>query len=170
MPKPSTEQQLLVESQKEYQALEKLLAPLTPEQMTQPGAVGDWSVKDVLAHLYEWQQMFFGWYEAGLRGETPALPGRGYKWNQLPALNHEIYLAYRDAPLDDVLARFHDSHRRTMALVEALSEEDLFAHGGFEWLGKHSLAVFINANTGSHYRWARTELRKALNLRKKESA
>lgn len=162
MPKPTTKPHLLAESQAEYGALERLLTPLSPEQMLQPGAIGDWSVKDVLAHLYEWQQMFFGWYEAGLRGETPALPGRGYKWNQLPALNQEIYTAYHGAALKDVLAKFRASHERTLALVESLPEADLFTPGRFAWSGKHSLATFISANTASHYRWARTAIRKKL--------
>jgi hypothetical protein len=58
---------MLAESQAEYEALEQLLSPLTAGQMAAPGALAEWSVKDVLAHLFEWQQMMFGWYEAGLR-------------------------------------------------------------------------------------------------------
>jgi len=54
-----------------------ILATLTPEQMTRPGALGDWSAKDVLAHLYEWEQMVLGWLAAGQRGQTPSVPARG---------------------------------------------------------------------------------------------
>lgn len=162
MPKPTTKTDLLADSQKEYEALESLLAPLTADQMTQPGVLGEWAVKDVLAHLYEWQQMFFGWYEAGLRGETVKTPGRGYNWGQLPALNQEIFEMYRAEPLEAVLANFRDAHKRTMALTEQVDEEALFKPGCYAWLGKNTLAAYINANTGSHYRWARTELRKAL--------
>jgi hypothetical protein len=49
----------------------------------QPGIVGEWSAKDVLAHLTEWEQMVLGWYHAGLAGETPALPAPGFKWSEL---------------------------------------------------------------------------------------
>ena len=55
MSRPQTKAQLLAESQQEYDALESFLAALTSEQMVQPGALGEWSPKDVLAHLYEWQ-------------------------------------------------------------------------------------------------------------------
>lgn len=164
MPKPSTKTQMLAESQKEFDALEKLIAPLNGEQMVQPGSLGEWSVKDVLAHLFEWQQMFFEWYEAGLRGEDPRPPGRGYKWSQLPALNKEIFETYRDAELDDILAKFRSSHKRTMDLIQELAEENLFAPGRFAWLGKHNLATYISANTSSHYRWARSGLRKQVKL------
>jgi hypothetical protein len=49
--------------------------------MVQADKLGQWSVKDTLAHLYEWKQMFFTWYESGLRGENPVLPAPGYKRN-----------------------------------------------------------------------------------------
>jgi hypothetical protein len=72
--------------------------------MEEPGIVGEWSVKDVLAHLYEWEQMVLRWLAAGKRGETPEVPAEGYKWNQLPALNEEIWLKYKDLPLDEILS------------------------------------------------------------------
>jgi hypothetical protein len=166
MAKPATKKDLIAESQKEYQDLQKFLAGLSPEEMLQP-ALGEWSPKDVLAHLLEWQNMFFGWYEAGLRGETPALPAEGYKWNQLPALNQAIYERYRDASLSEIENQFRKSHEKTMQLVDELSNEGLFERGYHSWTTQHSLATFINANTGSHYRWARTDMRKELNRRKK---
>ncbi len=83
MPKPTTTAEILAASRQEHDALEQLLAPLTPGQMMQPGIVGEWSAKDVLAHLTEWEQMVLGWYHAGQAGETPALPAPGFKWSEL---------------------------------------------------------------------------------------
>jgi hypothetical protein len=160
MPRPVNKTELLDESKKEYEALEKFLSNLTPDQMTQTHALGEWSVKDVLAHLYEWQQMFFRWYEAGLRGEMPAIPAEGYKWNQLPALNQAIYERYQDYPLADILNNLQASHQKTIALIESLSEDALFAKGLYPWMNDNRLASYLTANTGSHYRWARTEMRK----------
>ena len=85
MSRPLNKAQLNAVIQKEYAALEKFLAPLTSEQLAFTAMSGAWAVKDILAHLYAWQQMLFNWYETGLRGETPAVPAPGYKWNQLPA-------------------------------------------------------------------------------------
>lgn len=50
--------------EQERGALEAQLAQLSDEQNTMPGVVGDWPVKDVLAHLVAWEQMCLGWYEA----------------------------------------------------------------------------------------------------------
>jgi len=160
MPKPANKTQLLSESQEEYEALEQFLAGIDQTQMNQPGALGDWSVKDTLAHLYEWQQMFMRWYTAGLRGENPPTPAEGYKWSQLPALNQMIYEKYTGQPLEVILTQFRISHQQTMQLIQSLPDADLFTPGLYTWMRTSVLAAYLSANTGSHYRWARTEMRK----------
>ncbi len=165
MSRPSSKAQLLSESQQEYEALWKLIEPLTPEQMTQPGTLGEWSVKDVLAHLTEWIRMFQGWYAVGLRGETPVTPAAGYKWNQLPALNQRIYEQYRQQPLDEVLTHFQEAHHQIMALVASLAEEDLLNPDFLSWTKAHPLLYWLAANMSMHYHWARTEMRKSLKRR-----
>src|SRR5512133_1291039 len=129
MPKPLNKAQLLGAIEKNYTALEQCLAPLTREQMAQAPNGGGWAIKDFLAHLYEWQQMFFTWYESGRRGETPAPPALGYKWNQLPALNQRIYEKYCTLPAEQALALFHGSHQQTVAFIQALPEHDLITPG-----------------------------------------
>jgi uncharacterized protein (TIGR03083 family) len=149
----------------EHAALEDLLATLTPDQMTQPRALGGWSVKDVLAHLTEWEQMFLGWYAAGLRGEKPPTPAEGYNWGQLPALNKMIYQKHRQRSLEDVTRQFQASYRQMLELVESLPEADLFVRGLYSWMGQNNLAAFIHANGGGHYKWAREGIRKGLRAR-----
>src|SRR5659263_370805 len=114
MPKPTNKQELLDEAEKEYEALKKQLAEFTPEEMVRPGVIGVWSIKDILAHLLEWQRMYMGWYEAGLRGEKPATPAKGYNWSELPALNQDIYERYKDAKLDNVRNQLETSHRHML--------------------------------------------------------
>jgi hypothetical protein len=169
MTRPASKHDLLAEFQDEYSALEQFLATLTSAEMLQPILATGWSPKDYLAHLYEWQQMFFTWYEGGLRGENPPTPAPGYKWGQLPALNQAIYERYRDLPLEDVLAKFRANHARTMALTESLSEADLFTPGLYPWMRSGILAGYLSANGGNHYLWARTDLQKALRPGRKKS-
>ncbi len=166
MSRPINKTQLVTQAAQTYEALEKLLTGLSPEQMTTPGALGDWSAKDVLGHLYEWQQMFFRWYEAGLRGENPAVPAEGYKWSQIPALNQKIYETYRDSPLAEIWANFRASHAKTLALIESLSDEALTTPGLYSWMNQNSLIAYLAANTSSHYTWAHTGLRKGLRANK----
>lgn len=162
MPRPTTKAALLQEADHEYSTLERILSVLTPEQKILAGALGDWSVKDVLAHLTEWQQMFFVWYEAGKQGDTPPVPASGFKWSQLPALNQAIYEKYRDVALEKIEKMFLDSHRQTMAAIQAIDEEELFTPGRYAWCRNNRLAAYFISNTSSHYRWAYSEIRKNL--------
>ncbi len=146
----------------EHDALSQLLATLSPGQLVQPGIVGEWSIKDVLAHLTAWEQMAIGWYTAGARGERPGLPAPGYKWNETPALNRHIYEQHCDQALDDVMAAYASSFDEIMAVIESEPEDGLFTPGVHGWTGKNNMATYFISATSSHYRWARTEIRKGL--------
>jgi hypothetical protein len=166
MPRPINKEDLLSQSQKEHDALEQFLSTLTVEQMTQPGIVGEWSPKDVLAHLYEWEQMVLGWLAASQRGETPHVPAEGYKWNQLPALNEQIRQKHEGRTLDDVLAMYGDSYQEVTGTIAGISEEALFTPGLYPWMNKNTLAAYFTSCTSSHYRWARNEMRKGFRNKK----
>ena len=162
MPRPQTKSQILTESRKEYEALERFLSSLSPEEMLEPGMLGEWSVKDVLAHLYEWEQMVLGWLAAGQSGETPHVPAEGYKWSQLPALNDEIREKHSARSLDEMMKMYHESYKQIMETIDNLSEETLFIPGLYPWMNKNTLAAYFVSCTSSHYRWARVEIRKGL--------
>lgn len=161
MPRPLNKTQLLEVAAKEFDKLETYLAALTPQQIT-AAHPPEWSVKDILAHLYEWQQMFFTWYETGLGGETPAVPAPGYKWNQLPALNQAIYERYHGLPLDEVLSLLRASQQKTVQFIEDLSDSDLTTPGLYPWMNKNSLMAYLNSITAAHFVWALKESKKAI--------
>ena len=162
MSRPLNKTQLLEAIQKQYTALEKFLAPLTPEQMAFYPAPGVWAVKDIVAHLYEWQQMFFKWYTSGTRGETPEVPAPGYKWNQLPALNQAIYEKYHPLTPDEALQLFRESHKKTLDFIETLPDTDLTKPGLYQWMNQNTLMSYLNSITAAHYLWAVKEAKKAL--------
>ena len=160
MPKATTKNQLIEDAQKERTALEKLLATLTPEQMTQVKTEGEWSAKDVLAHLVEWEAMVMKWYAAGVKGKVPAVPSEEFNWGQLPQLNHAIYLKHRDKPLEQVQKEFKASYKKIMRVIESVPEKELFTRGQYPWTRNNPLAAYFNSATAAHYRWARGEIRK----------
>ena len=167
MPKRTTKKELLEEIEKERTALEEFLSALTPEDLTRPGALGPWSAKDVMAHLLEWEQMFLGWYKAGLKGRIAEKPAPGFKWNQLPQLNQQIYEKYSDRSLPEVQKQFRASYRQIMKTLQGMEEHDLFTPKRFAWTEKHALVNFIVPNTSSHYHWARTEMQKGMRKKKR---
>mgnify|MGYP003422962609 FL=1 len=162
MPKPTTKNQIVEVAQKERTALEELLATLTPEQMTERDKIGEWAVKDVLSHLIEWEGMVIKWYEAGVKGKTPTVPSEEYNWGQLPQLNHAIFLKHRDKSLTDIQKSFKASYKKIMKTLQCIPEKELFTRGYYPWTRNNALAAYFVSGTSSHYRWARTVIRKAV--------
>ncbi len=156
--------ELIKDIEVEHQLLKETLESLGTKQMTRPGvcAKGKWSVKDILAHLVEWEQMLLGWYRAGLRGKVPKTPAPDLNWRQLPLLNQRIYKKHHKRSLKSVLADFDTSYGDTLRTVRSISEKDMFKLGRYEWLGKVALVSYIAPNTCSHYRWARKLIHKWL--------
>jgi len=154
--------ELLSEIQRERRALDDALARLSARQMTKAGVTrGGWSVKDVLAHLVEWQDMNLDWYAAGLRGEKPAMPAPGFTLRELPRLNEMIYRKHHRRSLQAVLRDYRSYHERVVALIKALPDADLVTLGHFSWTGPSwTLSDYLRAATAAHYLWARTRIRR----------
>jgi hypothetical protein len=155
-------QELLNEVRRERDALDDTLALLTPGQMTKAGVTrGGWSVKDVLAHLVEWQRMNLDWYAAGLRGEKPAMPAPGFTLRELPRLNEMIHRRHHRRSLQAVLRDYRSYHERVVALIEVLPDTDLVTLGRYSWTGPSwTLSDYLRASTAAHYLWARTRIRR----------
>lgn len=154
--------ELLREIEQERKALDDILATLQPRDMTKPGVTrGGWSVKDVLAHLVEWQRMNLEWYAAGLRGEKPAIPAPGYTLRDLPRLNQMIYRKHHRRSLSAVAADYRSYHVRVVDLIRRSSDEDLVTLGRFCWTGPSwTLSDYLRAATAAHYLWARKRIRR----------
>ncbi len=108
--------------------------------MAQPGVAGDWSVKDMLAHI--------AWYEREEADVYGEVSGEGSPlWNvpQEPR-NRILFEQARGRPLEEVLADFREAHERFLGVIERLSEEDLARPGRFpgtspEWPPWRKIAV-----------------------------
>ena len=155
-------QELLAEIEQQRTLLDQTLALIPKRLMTQAGVTrGGWSIKDILGHLVEWQQMNLDWYAAGKRGEKPAMPAPGYTLRELPRLNQMIYRKHHRRSLASVLEDYHSYHARILALIETLSETDLVTLGRFSWTGPSwTLSDYLRASTAAHYLWARTRIRR----------
>jgi hypothetical protein len=156
------QKELLEEIQLERKMLDETLAAIPARLMTRAGVTrGGWSVKDVLAHLVEWQQMNLNWYAAGLHGEKPAMPAPGFTLRELPRLNERIYRKHHRRSLRAVLDDYQSYHERIVALVKTLSDADLITLGRFSWTGPSwTLSDYLRASTAAHYLWAHTRIRR----------
>lgn len=154
-----TKAELLESIRTTHDKLEKKFSQLTPTQIIWRGSMGDWSVKDILAHLVDWERRLIAWYRAGLQGEVPETPAPGFTWRELPKLNQIGYEWHKDETLDEVLDQYHKSYQECLHLVEEMSEREIFEPRVYAWTGPSSLLPWIAANTSSHYNWAKRNIR-----------
>src|SRR5579875_1664108 len=133
-----------------YTTLQTALALLNQEQMTTPGVTGDWSLKDILAHLAAWQRYLLIHLQAAIRNEEPA--DKGFTGDgDTDTMNARFYEQNKVRPLDDVQADFRTTYRQVVDAVQALSDEDLFDPQRFAWMKGNALWVFVAGNTYEHY-------------------
>jgi hypothetical protein len=163
----SVKERALSRLRSERAKLEGLLATLPPEQIEQPGAVGEWSVKDVLAHLYHWERLLLGWIADVRRGKNPPVPAPGIGWNDIDKLNEEIFQEHEFEPLETVQERFRSTHLELESLIESMSEEELSTPGAYPWTERTSLGGWIGA-FATHDGWATNAIKKWLNEKKKK--
>ena len=74
-PQAVTNGAALAAVEREREWWESLLAEVGEARMTEPGTVGDWSFKDLVAHLFAWEAREMDRFEAALAGRPdPASP------------------------------------------------------------------------------------------------
>ena len=147
--------QLLEDLRLQHDRLASLVGGISDLDQRRPGLWGDgWSIADLVAHLAEWQRLFLEWHAAGLRGEVPAMPAPGYKWNETPRLNREIQKKHAGRAPAESRADFESGYRQILALASALPPSRLLTRGHFAWTGRNPLSTYLTANSASHYRFA----------------
>jgi hypothetical protein len=160
MTKHKTKEALLSDIQTQRRQLEKNLHALTPAEKVAPGVVGEWSVKDLLAHLVAWEQLLLSWDAAGRASRIPAITPVGLSRAAIAVLNQQIYAQNYARTLEAVQEEFHSSYEQVWAVLQTIPEEEMFTAGRFAWTGQLTLADYIAGNTCSHYRWAKNQIRR----------
>ncbi len=63
-----------------------------------------------------------------------------------------------DQSLEDVLAYFHETHRKLMAMVEVMPDDELLEPGRYAFIGKGMVYTWLALYAG-HDRWAKKHVR-----------
>jgi hypothetical protein len=121
---PSTELQAVADAIRADQTFwRNLVADVGMDRMDEPGPMGEWTFKDLTAHLAAWRNTRIPMIEAIARGEAVPDP----PWPAVMTDDDEInaWFQERDAArsLDDVLDDYDRSFERLAKAIEALPEE-----------------------------------------------
>ena len=160
--RPTTKQDLLQAAEEQLGKLYKLIG--TMSEAEQNAAFGfedrDKNLRDVLAHLHHWHKMVEQWHRIGtLEGGSPDVPGKGYTWKTLPALNLEIWKMYQDTSLEAAKQMLDESHKTVINLAESHTNDELFAKNVYKWTKSSTLGAYFVSCTSSHYDWAMKKIK-----------
>ena len=108
--------QLLARLDKAWTAFTTSYADLSEADLLTPGVTGEWSIRDIIAHVTWWEGEALQHLPHILRGETP--PRYSVTYGGIGAFNALMTKRKRALPLADVLREQAETHRRLIALVE----------------------------------------------------
>ncbi len=151
MEEPASKDELIRTLKTERQRWEELLNEVGPNRTETSGVTGDWSVKDIIAHVNAWEERLVAWLEAIALGTSPELPPWPANLDE-DATNAWIWKVNRGRRLDEVLAESRRTSERVEELLAAVTEQDLKEPGRLWWLSGASLLASIPGHSYAHRR------------------
>jgi hypothetical protein len=115
--------QILKRLDQAWGTLQASYAGLSAAELLQPGVTGDWSVRDILAHVTTWEEEALRFLPLIVAGGTP--PRYSVTYGGIDAFNARMTEAKSDLSLSAVLRLMDDAHRRVIALIQAAPEDQL---------------------------------------------
>jgi hypothetical protein len=112
-------QRLLRRLDKAWAALTESYVGLSDSQLTEPGVTGDWSVKDILAHVTTWEGEALKHLPLIIAGGRPP---RYVRYGGIDAFNAKTTEEKRGLSLPEVLRQLDDTHGHLIDFVQRMPE------------------------------------------------
>ena len=160
MGRPTSKAELIASSTEQFSKLWLLIDRMSEEEQ-------EADFRDVLIHLYEWQQLLLNWVASNQKGvDKPFLP-EPYNWKTYGQMNIEFMNKHQDTSLNEAKALLKNSHIKVLAMIDSFTNEELFVKKMFSWTGSTNLGSYCISSTSSHYEWAIKKIRQHNKLQKK---
>jgi hypothetical protein len=147
---PQTTLDLLARVNDAMAELDGVLAPLSDERLSRPGADGGWSIKDHIYHLGAWRRKLI----AQLRGEAiPAALGvdqATWDSDDVDAINAVIQEQGAALTASEALDSFHRAHADILAAIGDFPEEAFASPGYPDDPESGPMVGYIAGNTYEH--------------------
>jgi len=134
-------QQLLEKLDRAWVEFKESYAGLPAAQLTAPGVVDDWSVKDIVAHVTWWEEEALKHLPLILQQGRP--PRYSTQYGGIDAFNALMTERKQDLSLADVLFLQEETHGRLVEYIQSVPEEQFTRETRF----RHRLRL----DTYSHY-------------------
>jgi len=160
---------LIQDIQNEYERLAKIVTTIVPRERTlkiMDGTGQKVSISDIIAYQIGWGKFLVRWYDAGIQGKIPEMPGEGFlTWDYLGIAQY-FYQAYQFDSADGQMRIFHQVVLRILEIVDAEDQiGNLDRTGVWPWCtlpsGKQwPLSKWIRVNTASPYKRAAQSIKR----------
>ena len=132
-----------------------LLASLGDDQITSPLHPSEWTVKDIIAHLWAWQQISVARMEAALYDREPEFPEWWHRFGpdpeeQVDRVNAWIYMTNKSKPWMTIYSDWKAQFQLYLDLTRQVPEKDLLEAGRYSWMGKYTLSDRCMVSLGHH--------------------
>jgi hypothetical protein len=104
-----------------WEAFNASYAGMSDSQLLEPGVTGAWSVRDIIAHVTAWEEEALKYLPLILEGGKP--PRYSVTYGGIDAFNARMTEQKSGLSLAAVLAQQDETHRRLIALVQSVPEE-----------------------------------------------
>lgn len=155
----TTKADLIAITEKEFEKLQAALEDVDDALALTPHPQDKITIKDTILHRVHWLNLFFKWRNDSEAGKTPAIPAKGYKWNQLKAYNAKIREETQDTPWPSAKDRLKRAHKKFLKLINGLDEKTLYGRNPYDWGNAWTLGRWAESSGPSHYRSAAKYIR-----------
>lgn len=131
-----------------HEPILQVLDGLSDEEMLEPGVVGDWTLKDVIAHLARWEAELVKllWQVRQGLHPTSILVGE----MDYDSINARWQQEDKSRPLERILADFYGVRNQTLRRMGDFKDQDLVDPERYPWLNGKPLWLKIAGNSFAH--------------------
>jgi hypothetical protein len=122
-------EQFLNKLDQAWGAFKESYAGLSDEQLAEPGVTGDWSVKDILAHVTWWEEEALKHLPYILAGGRP--PRYSVTYGGIDAFNAQMTELKRQLSLSEVRIQQEQTHSGLLQYLEEVPEEQFVSETRF---------------------------------------
>lgn len=140
--------EILAALENSHERLVEVIEELTPDEIMTPGVVGDWTIKDLLAHITRWEAELVKLLWQIRQGVQPTTI-----LNQdipVDEINARWYDEDQTRPLDRILENFHGVRVQTIRRLGQFKEDELSDPQRYIWLKGRPLWMWVAEDSFDH--------------------
>jgi uncharacterized protein (TIGR03083 family) len=146
-----TREQALATLDEGDRAVQAVAAGLADDELERPATIGDgdWSAKDLLGHLTQWEEFALEAIDAWRRGDAPFVEATP---KGVDELNAQAVAAKADRSPQDIRAEAREIHASLVSALRGISDDEWRSPPPFDTGDNRTLSAFLGGVLGAPQR------------------